>query len=132
MSRSFAAVFLFTSGILLALAQDAGNTPQFTAAQVAAGSKAYIAECASCHGNALNDGAAGPPLTGEYFKTNWAGKPLSGYFEASRQMPPGSPGSLSDATIAGIVAYVLEANGYKAGAEPLPTNRDALRKMIIR
>lgn len=132
MSRSFAAFILCTSGVLLALAKDSGTTPQFTAAQVAAGGKAYNAECASCHGNALNDGTAGPPLTGEYFKTNWAGKPLSGYFEASRQMPPGSPGALSDATIAGIVAYVLEANGYKAGPEPLPTNRDVLRKMIIR
>ena len=132
MSRSFAAVLLCASGVLLALAQDSGTTPRFNATQVAAGSKAYTAECASCHGDALNDGTAGPPLTGEYFKTNWAGKPLSGYFEASRQMPPGSPGSLSDDTIAGIVAYVLEANGYKAGAEPLRTNRDALRKMIIR
>ncbi len=47
-------------------------------------------------------------------------------------MPPGSPGALSDATVAEIVAYILETNTFKAGAAPLPTNRDAMRKMTIR
>ena len=133
MSRLFARILLCTSAVALAQAPPpAPDIPQFTAAQVTAGIKAYDTECASCHGSNMTNGESGPPLAGEYFKNNWAGKPLNGFFEASKQMPPGSPGSLSDATIADIVAYVLETNAYKAGSTPLPTNRDAMRKMIIR
>jgi hypothetical protein len=40
--------------------------PQFTAAQAAAGRKAYNASCAVCHGNTLRNGAMGTPLAGEY------------------------------------------------------------------
>ncbi len=110
----------------------AGDAPQFTAAQALAGVKTYNAECAVCHGSTLTNGTFAPPLAGEYFKTTWAGKPLNQFFETAKQMPPGSPGALSDATVAEIVAYILETNAYKAGPAPLPTNRDAMRKMIIR
>jgi len=109
-----------------------GDIPQFTAAQAAAGVKTYNAECAVCHGSTLTNGTFAPPLAGEYFKTTWAGKPLNQFFETAKQMPPGSPGALSDATVAEIVASILETNAYKAGPAPLPTNRDTMRKMTLR
>ena len=44
----------------------------------------------------------------------------------ARQMPLNSPGSLSERQYLTIVAYVLERNGFAAGADDL-TADDALR-----
>ncbi|MBD49360.1 MAG: hypothetical protein CME23_03585, partial [Gemmatimonadetes bacterium] len=53
-----------------AQAPGVGDTGYFTAAQAARGSDIYTAQCASCHGAALDDGSA-PPLTGDYFVQSW-------------------------------------------------------------
>ena len=42
-----------------------------------------------------------------------------------------NPGSLSAETYANILAYVLETNGMKPGAKPLPAGSDALNNMQI-
>jgi hypothetical protein len=47
-------------------------------------------------------------------------------------MPPASPASLGEDTYAGIVAYVLQTNGAKAGDARLPARADSLDRMTIR
>ena len=98
-----------------------GAAPQYTAAQAVAGKAAFDADCAVCHGNTLTNGTMGPPLAGEAFRAVWAGQSVRALYDIAKTMPPANPGSLSDATYASIVAYVLQMNGYAAGETPLTT-----------
>ena len=52
-------------------AQLAG--PSYTSDQSDNGAKAYVANCASCHGENLADGEFGPPLSGRLFMQRWGG-----------------------------------------------------------
>jgi mono/diheme cytochrome c family protein len=106
--------------------------PQFTARQAAAGKAAYQSRCAVCHGSTLTNGAYGTALGGKYFHQKWSGKSVRELYEKSRLMPPSSPGSLSDSAYADIVAYILEANGAKAGGSRLPGGGAPLDEMTIR
>ena len=99
----------------------AGAAPQYTAAQAAAGKTAFDADCAVCHGNTLTNGTMAPPLAGEAFRTLWAGRSVRALYDSARTMPPANPGSLPDATYAGILAYILQMNDYAAGETPFTT-----------
>jgi len=110
----------------------AGNPPQFTAEQAAAGKTAYNASCAVCHGNTLVNGTFGTPLAGPYFREKWSGKTLQALFQHARTMPPAAPDSLPPDVYAQIVAYMLQMNGIEAGGEPLPTDAGALSDMTLR
>ncbi|MCC6540373.1 MAG: PQQ-dependent sugar dehydrogenase [Bryobacterales bacterium] len=106
--------------------------PVFSAQQVAAGKKAYESYCAVCHGNTMTNGTFGTPLAGEYFRGKWMGHSVGTLYDKSRDtMPPASPASLPKDAYANIVAYILEFNGYKAGAAALPPGGEALKKMWL-
>jgi hypothetical protein len=47
-------------------------------------------------------------------------------------MPPAAPASLPADSYASIVAFILESNGFKPGAAPLPGGGDALNGMTIK
>src|SRR5437667_1863164 len=47
----------------------------YSVAQAARGQQLYKAQCAACHGNAL-EGASGPPLAGDSFLSNWSARSL--------------------------------------------------------
>ena len=49
-----------------------GISPQFTAAQVAAGKTAYNSNCAVCHGSTMTNGTFGTPLAGRIFQEHVA------------------------------------------------------------
>jgi mono/diheme cytochrome c family protein len=115
-----------------ALSRGGGETPQFTAAQTAAGKTAYASNCAVCHGNNLSNGTYGPSLGGEYFNSHWSGKSLKAFYDKAKTMPPSAPGSLTGEIYANIVAYILETNGAKAGSSALTAGGDALEKMTIK
>jgi PQQ-dependent dehydrogenase (s-GDH family) len=106
--------------------------PQFTAAQAAEGKTSYNSNCAVCHGNTMTNGTFGPPLAGEYFRNKWLGQTVRTFYEHARTMPPSAPASLPDDTYAGIVAYILEVNGFKPGNVKLAAGGEALDKMTIR
>lgn len=92
----------------------------YSAAQAAEGAALYGERCAMCHGRNLEGTFEVPALTGK-FVANWGGRPLgelSAYL--GRAMPQFAPGSLAPEDSARLVAYLLQANGYPAGAEPLP------------
>ena len=109
-----------------------GAPPSFTAAQVAAGKVAYNANCAACHGNTMTNGTFAPPLAGEYFRNNWAGKTVAAFYNHAKTMPPSAPASLPDATYADIVAYMLQSNGFQPGPTALPAGGAVLEKMSIK
>jgi PQQ-dependent dehydrogenase (s-GDH family) len=110
-----------------------GVPPQFTPAQAAAGRTAYNSNCAVCHGNTMTNGTMGTPLAGQYFRNTWRGRTVRAFYDrAHKTMPPAAPASLPKDTYANIVAYVLERNGFKAGAAPLPNGGEALDRMVIR
>lgn len=68
--------------------------------------------CAGCHGAALQ-GDAGPALAGLEFQAAWR-SPESLFGYVTRQMPSGSPASLSREEYLSVVAYLLKQNGIGA------------------
>src|SRR6478752_289690 len=47
----------------------------YSAGQAARGQQLYKAQCAACHGDAM-EGTSGPPLVGDSFLSNWSTKSL--------------------------------------------------------
>ena len=64
----------------------------YSAGQAARGRQLYQAQCAECHGNAM-EGASGPPLVGEGFLSNWSARPLADLVDKiQKTMPFNLPG----------------------------------------
>ncbi|MBZ5579306.1 MAG: PQQ-binding-like beta-propeller repeat protein [Acidobacteriia bacterium] len=104
----------------------------FTSAQAVAGKAAYQRNCANCHGASVDDGSAAPPLRGAAFLAKYAGKPAADLFTyVSTKMPAGNPGSLGGAEYAGIIAYVLQQNGFATGRKELASQAAALASVAI-
>ncbi len=88
---------------------------RYLASQARAGEAAYRDVCASCHRRDLSGGLDTPELAGPAFRSMWGGRPvreLLGYVEAA--MPPAGRRP-NEATLAAIVAYILQRNGAGAG-----------------
>jgi alcohol dehydrogenase (cytochrome c) len=103
----------------------------FTSAQAAAGKAVYEQNCASCHGANVDDGEA-PPLRGAGFLSKYGGKPAANLFTfVTTKMPPTSPGSLSGAEGARIIAYVLQQNNFATGRKELASDAGALASVTI-
>ena len=108
----------------------AQSAPGFTAAQSDAGRSAYSGNCASCHGDNLDDGRFAPPLRGFEFRTKWSGKALDELYGYMRdKMPPERPGVLDSKTYAAILSNVLEANGMQPGNQELAPDPEKLRAL---
>jgi alcohol dehydrogenase (cytochrome c) len=106
--------------------------PTFTAAQADQGKALYTRNCATCHGEHLDDGEFAPPLSGAAFNQNWGGKTADTLFDyIVRRMPPASPGSLGDEGAAQVIAFMMREGGSQAGDKALPTDMAALKPMII-
>lgn len=101
----------------------------YSALQAAQGRGLYRAQCAECHGAAL-DGASGPPLVGDAFLSNWSARPLSTVVgKIQNTMPFSQPGSLSRAQSTALLAYMLQAGKFPAGRTEL--NDDVLAKVTM-
>ncbi len=140
--RQFLQVFL-RSGMIAALlilppavAQrpprvDPAPLASFTPDQAAQGKTVYAAQCGNCHGRNLSGSEFATPLNGTAFSLNWGGKSAAALFTFVRtRMPPTAVGSLTPEATAGVVAYLLQVNGAKAGETALaadPTTLAALR-----
>lgn len=117
-------------------AADTSSTPHeanFAASQVIPGKKLYAAECAQCHGDALQ-GRTAPALRGPGFApTSNSTMTVGGIYQyMTTNMPADKPGKLKPKDYAKIMAFLLHENGYRpsgqnlspstAGDDPSPFN----------
>lgn len=110
---------------LPAMAQD--NALTFTAPQAIGGGGHYQRTCASCHGAELEGGAA-PGLGGDSF--SFKGRPVADLHVYIKDlMPADAPGSLSDAQVSTIIAFMAQKDGMTAGQKPIPTDPAKLGDM---
>jgi len=122
------------ASILLAAISQAGQSASlsrgvYSAEQAAQGRDLYRAQCAECHGAAL-EGGSGPPLVGDAFLSNWSARPLATVAgKIQNTMPFNQPGSLSRPQSTALLAYMLQAGKFPAG--PIALNDDVLAKVTM-
>jgi mono/diheme cytochrome c family protein len=128
---------LFTAALSLGVAR-AQETPKsiwegaFTAEQAERGAAAYKASCSECHGGDLMGDGFAPPLAGADFQGNWNDLSVGDFFERIRiSMPPSSPGSVTPAQKADIVAHIFNMNKYPAGKTEIVPKTEALKGIKI-
>ena len=89
-----------------------------TADQVTAGRAAYQTNCASCHAADLS-GREGPQLAGSNFLGQWGDRTAGALINFMQStMPPGGA-ALSADTYVSLAAFILDANGARAGTQAL-------------
>jgi len=103
----------------------------FTAAQAARGKETFTAACLRCHGGDLT-GVTAPALTGDRFYQSWGGEPIDRLFLKIRDtMPPNFGTVLDDKAKLDVVTYILQTNGFPAGANELVVGGDDLASAQI-
>ncbi|MGD9903272.1 MAG: c-type cytochrome [Vicinamibacterales bacterium] len=108
------------------------NGGVYTDAQAARGAETYGKECASCHGAGLEGDGFAPALSGAEFLSNWNGTTVGDLFDRIRiSMPPGNPNGVPAQAKADIVAHVLKANKYPAGAAELAKDLEPLKQIKL-
>jgi len=114
-----AVVFAGTIGLRARQAQPRIWQGVYTAAQAERGKTTFLVTCQRCH-NADLSGDRGPALKGERFMATWGGGGVNRLFEKIRDtMPPFGTSTLDDATKLDIVTFILQTNGFPAGARDL-------------
>jgi S-disulfanyl-L-cysteine oxidoreductase SoxD len=112
----------------------------YTREQAKRGAALYKDECAACHGEALAGnaqtpraeqlGRAIPPLSGDVFKGNWNGRPLSDLFDKMKaSMPRDDPGKIGLKQNADILAFMLNFNEFPPGKTELPADPSLLTEI---
>ncbi len=91
----------------------------YSTGQAARGQQLYNAQCAACHGHAM-EGTSGPPLVGDSFLANWSARTLANLVDKiQKTMPFNLPGSLSKSQSTDLAAYVLQMGKFPAGQAEL-------------
>jgi len=102
----------------------------FSMEQARRGEPLYRQECASCHGEKLEGRGQAPPLVGADFTMDWNGMTVGDLFEKMQtSMPADQPGHLSREQNATLLAFILNANKFPAGAAELSTDGERLRQI---
>ena len=100
------------------MAQNAAGP--FTQAQADAGHNAYVTNCQVCHGETMSGGGEAPAIAGRGFMVTFGTHTTKELFDTLKaEMPFGAAGSLPDATYNNLVAFILHANGARAGTTAL-------------
>jgi mono/diheme cytochrome c family protein len=87
----------------------------YSTGQAARGQQIYQAQCAECHGKAM-EGSTGPPLVGEDFLSNWSARPLADLVDKiQKTMPFSLPGTLSRQQSTDLAADILRAGKFADG-----------------
>jgi hypothetical protein len=95
----------------------------YTSAQAERGGTIAQSQCAICHS-----------MQGEWplLVNMWSGMTLREPFTLIRTtMPQHNPGSLEREEYAAVVAYILRLNGAPAGASELPSDDEALARIMV-
>ena len=124
MKKTLVLVSLFAAlyGVLQLFGQQGAAGP-FTAQQADAGRTAYQTNCSGCHAADLSGIGNALPLAGLPFTGSWGNRTvgdLVGFLEGA--MPPNNPGGLGEQNYLNIAAFILQANGARAGNQALTGN----------
>jgi S-disulfanyl-L-cysteine oxidoreductase SoxD len=104
----------------------------YSTAQAARGKEQFDGHCIACHGEDLSGTDEGPGLTGDIFLNHWLEDNLDALFtKIETRMPANAPNSLTGAAYADLLAYLLESNGFPAGAGELTPNHAELATIQI-
>lgn len=104
----------------------------FTPQQVSGGRSIFGGSCSGCHGETLAGLDGGPPLVGDRF-ARWSTGPVSALYDfILTRMPADAPGTLQPRQALGLVAFILENNGFVAGDVALPEDPAALALLGFR
>jgi mono/diheme cytochrome c family protein len=91
----------------------------YSAGQAARGRQIYQAQCAECHGSAM-EGASGPPLIGDSFLANWSARSLADFVDKiQKTMPFNLAGNLSRQQSTDLAADILQAGRFPTGQAEL-------------
>jgi cytochrome c5 len=103
----------------------------YSTAQAERGKNSFNSSCLRCHGDKLQGNTA-PALSGDRFFTTWGNEPIASLFAKIRDtMPPNFGTSIDDQVKLDIVTYILQTNGYPAGAGELTQNGNDLASAQI-
>jgi len=108
---------LLNAGSLAAQTRKTVWDGVYTAEQAARGKTTFATACAACHGADLN-GVNGPALKGDAFVNHWMEGSLDAWFARVKSMPP-NRANLGDAAYIDLLAFLLDANAFPAGAQEL-------------
>lgn len=104
----------------------------YSAPQAARGESTYARSCARCHGATLTGANEAPPLAGSGFLGNWNGLALDQLQNRIQTtMPSDSVGIYNRTLVVTVMAYLLKANGFPAGATDLPESVDSLKEIML-
>ena len=130
-----AAVFAAAALDVAAFNAQAGKTAWdgvYSDAQSTRGEELSKTSCVTCHGNELAGSDLAPALQGDDFKGVWTGRTAAELFDKIQTtMPADRVGTLKPPQSADLVAYILKANGYPAGAAELASETAALQQIKI-
>lgn len=139
MTRWFAVAVTVAAGIAVTMGQVRKELPLFTKQQVAQGKTLYAEKCAACHGEKLQGGAAralaGPAFAARW-TSDWGDSKLTVDdldFIIRTTMPKGSPGKMAADEYMAVLTYILQQNGYEAGAStPLVAGTARMKQARLR
>jgi mono/diheme cytochrome c family protein len=96
----------------------------YTQAQADKGEELYYGVCVACHPRGY--------YTGDNFKKNWSGRPLSDLYDwVKTKMPKNEPGSLTPNQSVQVMAYILQENKMPVGKTAMPIDRAVLKGIRI-
>jgi mono/diheme cytochrome c family protein len=131
-AAAFMAAFLPIAGFVAGAQGKSTKDGVYTDAQADEGAGVYKDKCGGCHGDDLSGGGFAPALKTDSFVGGWADKKLDELFKKIKEtMPADSPGTLSDAVTANLLAHMLKANGFPAGQTALATDTAALAEITF-
>jgi S-disulfanyl-L-cysteine oxidoreductase SoxD len=132
-NRMVALIFVWLAAAGAAQAQQRSVwAGVFTVEQSARGKIQYDAHCAVCHGTTLSGTDTAPQLSGGLFVANWDGLSAGDLFNrVHTTMPANDPGSLSDAVVTDLIAYLFMMNKFPAGSTELPRDVQTLQQIAI-
>ena len=100
----------------------------YSAGQAGRGQEIYKAQCAECHGAAM-EGTIGSPLVGNDFLSNWSARPLTDIVDKiQKTMPFNRAGTLSRQQSIDLAAYILQAGKFPAGQAEMS---DAMLAQVV-
>jgi mono/diheme cytochrome c family protein len=114
-------------GFFVLTGQQAAPPSVHTAAQAAAGRRAYQSSCVKCHTDTLIPlegakymGQQIPPLAGANFMTRWGARTTNDLSSRIKDAVGGfPPKDLDEKTYLSLTAYILQANGARPGTREL-------------